>query len=261
MTDLESARVAYEERSWLDAYEAFARADEETALEAEDLELYATTARMLGRDEDALAVLERAHHRYLERGETRRAAYCAGWIGMSLAYRGAVGPAGGWLARAQRLIEDEPEETVEHGYLLLPAMFRKEAEGDFLAGAAIAGEAAAIGKRFGEIVRAGTSRPGPDAGAAGRVQEDSAALGESSRGDPRDISFVEGRLLRRHPRLPGGVRGGRAREWTRALTRGQRGSRVSSRSPAAASSIAPSSCSSALRTTRSRRDSRHAPIR
>ena len=74
MTDLECARADSEERSWLGAFEAFARADEEAPLEAEDLELYATTARMLGRDEDALAALERAHHGYLERGETRRAA-------------------------------------------------------------------------------------------------------------------------------------------------------------------------------------------
>ena len=70
MTDLQSARTAYEERSWLDAHDAFARADAETPLEAEDLELYATTGRMLGRDDDALATLERAHHGYLERGET-----------------------------------------------------------------------------------------------------------------------------------------------------------------------------------------------
>ena len=157
MTDLECARADSEERSWLGAFEAFARADEEAPLEAEDLELYATTARMLGRDDDALAALERAHHRYLERGETRRAAYCAGWIGMSLAYRGAIGPAGGWLARAQRLIEDEPEETVEHGYLLLPAMFQKEAEGDFLAAR---GDSRRSGGHRQAVGRSGSVRSG-----------------------------------------------------------------------------------------------------
>ena len=165
MTDLERARAAYEERSWLDAYEAFARADEETPLDAEDLELYSTTARMLGRDDDALAALERAHHGYLERGETRRAAYCAGWIGMSLFYRGAVGPAGGWLARAHRLIEDVPEETVEHGYVLLPAIFRKEAVGDFEAPPRLPARQPRSGSATTtpDLMRSGDSRPGPHA--------------------------------------------------------------------------------------------------
>jgi DNA-binding CsgD family transcriptional regulator len=223
MTDLESARADSEERSWLGAFEAFARADEEAPLEAEDLELYATTARMLGRDDDALAALERAHHRYLDRGETRRAAYCAGWIGMSLAYRGEVGPAGGWLARAQRLLEDEPEETVEHGYLLLPAMFRKEAEGDFLAAAAVAGEAAAIGKRFGnpDLFALALHGQGQMLVQAGRVQEGLVLLDESMVAvTAGEVSpFVEGLVYCGVILACQSVfEVGRAREWTRALT-------------------------------------------
>src|SRR5690348_13611386 len=103
--DLEHARAAYAERSWLEAYDAFARADGAEALSPADLELRATTARMLARDDEAVALLERAHHAYIESGDAARAAYCAGWIGMTLAYNGAVGPAGGWLARAHRLLE------------------------------------------------------------------------------------------------------------------------------------------------------------
>ena len=223
MTDLESARAYSEERSWLGAFEAFARADEEAPLEAEDLELYATTARMLGRDDDALEALERAHRRYLERGETRRAAFCAGWIGMSLAYRGAIGPAGGWLARAQRLIEDEPEETVEHGYLLLPAMFQKEAGGDFLAAAAIAGEAATIGKRLGDrdLFALALHGQGQMLVQAGRVQEGLLLLDESMVAvTAGEVSpFVEGLVYCGVILACQSVfEVGRAREWTQALT-------------------------------------------
>ena len=75
--ELEHARSAYAGRAWLDAHDAFVRADSEAALEAEDLELLTTATLMLGRDDDATAVLERAHHRYLERGETRRAVRAA----------------------------------------------------------------------------------------------------------------------------------------------------------------------------------------
>src|SRR5262245_66622618 len=104
--DLERARAAYAGRSWLEAHDAFAHADEAASLGPEDLELWSTTARMLARDDDAIELLERAHHAYLERGDTARAANCAGWIGMSLFYRGAAGPGSGWLARAHRLLED-----------------------------------------------------------------------------------------------------------------------------------------------------------
>src|SRR5262249_38534856 len=149
--ELERAREAYAGRSWLAAYEAFAQADEAAPLAPEDLELSSTTARMLALDDEAVELLERAHHAYAERGETVRAAYCAGWVGMSLAYRGAVGPAGGWLARAERLLEDVPEETAVHGYALLPVMFRKEAAGDLEGAAATAAEAAGIGRRHGDL--------------------------------------------------------------------------------------------------------------
>jgi ATP/maltotriose-dependent transcriptional regulator MalT len=149
--DVERARAAYAERSWLEAYEAFARADEAVPLPPADLELLSTTARMLARDDDAVELLERAHHAYLEQGETIRAAYCAGWVGMSLSYQGAVGPGAGWFARAHRLLEDVPGETAVHGYALLPVAFRHEAAGDLEAAAVAAAEAAEIGRRHGDL--------------------------------------------------------------------------------------------------------------
>jgi hypothetical protein len=121
---LAQARRSTVDRSWLEACEAFASADRSAPLEAEDLGLWATAQLMLAQDEKALATLERAHYRYLERDETVPAARAAIWIGMNLAYGGAVGPASGWLGRAQRLDDQEPEESVERGYLLLPLVFR-----------------------------------------------------------------------------------------------------------------------------------------
>src|SRR5918994_4009810 len=58
--------------------------------------------------------------------------------------------AGGWLARAHRLLEREDEERVEHGYLLLPLVFQQEAAGDWEGAAATTGSAAAIGEQFGD---------------------------------------------------------------------------------------------------------------
>jgi len=147
--ELERAREAYARRAWLEAYEALKAAEAKTALDAAEVDLLATCAFMLGRDDEYGAWLERGHHRYLDGGDTIGAVRCALWIGMNLASRGQLGPARGWLGRAQRLLEHEAE-CAEHGYLLLPMMFQHEAAGDFAAAAAAAGDAVRIGERFGD---------------------------------------------------------------------------------------------------------------
>ena len=126
------------------------RADKVAPLGAEDLELLATSAYMLGRDDEWMRGLERAHHLHGEAGETQRAAWCAIWVGINLALRAEVGGASGWLGRAQRLLERDGRECAERGYLLLPVMFQHEAAGDFAAAAATAAEAVEIGQRFGD---------------------------------------------------------------------------------------------------------------
>ena len=87
----------------MDAYESLSAADEAAPLGAEDLELLATSAYMLGRDDEYVSALERAHHAYLDAGEPLRAVRCAFWIGVNLHPRGEMGRASGWLGRAQRL--------------------------------------------------------------------------------------------------------------------------------------------------------------
>jgi DNA-binding CsgD family transcriptional regulator len=221
---LDRARAAYAARSWFEAFEAFARADDDEPLAPDDLELHATTARMLVRDDEAVELLERAHHAYLERGANLRAAYCAGWIGMTLFYNGAVGPAGGWLARAHRLLEDVPEETAVHGYVMLPTVFRHEAEGDLEAAAAAAGEAAAIGKRHGDadLMALAIHAQGHMLVLAGRVPEGLSLLDEAmvtvttSQLSPFVAGIVYcGVILA----CEEGFEVARAREWTLELTR------------------------------------------
>jgi DNA-binding CsgD family transcriptional regulator len=179
--DVEQARAAYAERSWLTACEAFAKADEVDPLAPEDLELFTTSLLMLARDDDAVATLERAHRHYVERGETLRAARSATWIGINLAYRGLIGPASGWLGRGHRLLETWPEETPEHGLLLLPSIFQHEAAGDFEEAAAVARRAAAIGERHGDadLFALALHAEGHMLVKTGRVREGLALLDES----------------------------------------------------------------------------------
>jgi DNA-binding CsgD family transcriptional regulator len=134
----------------MDAYKSLSQADQAAPLGAEDLELFATSAYMIGRDDDHVSGLERAHHLYVDTGEVLRAVRCAFWVGINLALRGEMARATGWFGRAQRLVEREKRDCVERGYLLVPVMLQHEASGDWEAAYATAADAAEIGERFGE---------------------------------------------------------------------------------------------------------------
>lgn len=150
MAELERGREAYAAEAWPEAYESLSAADRSDPLRASDLELLATSAYMLGRESEYLGLLERAHRAHLDCGQPLAALRCAFWIGVNLASRGEIGRAGGWLGRAQRVLDERGGDRVERGYLLLPVVFEHEASGDLEAAAATAGEAAAIGRRYGD---------------------------------------------------------------------------------------------------------------
>ena len=87
-----------------DAHEWLSGADRAAPLGPEDLELLARTAYMLGRDDDYVGALERAHRAYLDAGQALRRTRLTWWIGHSLLFRGRTGPAMGWFARGERLL-------------------------------------------------------------------------------------------------------------------------------------------------------------
>jgi DNA-binding CsgD family transcriptional regulator len=143
---LDRAREQYGHRAWASAYQAFLRADHEIALAAEDIELLAMAAYLIGRDEDYLAALERAYHAHCDAGQFIPAVRCAFWLGFRVLMRGEMGRASGWFARGQRLLDRDPRECAERGYLLLPVVEQRIGADDEAAYAAAA-EAAAIGER------------------------------------------------------------------------------------------------------------------
>ena len=105
---------------------------------------------MLGRDEDYVAGLERAHYAHLDADDGYAAVRCAFWIGHNFLFRGDDVRATGWFARAQRVLEGEGADCVEQGYLLIPVWLKQMGSGNYEAGYATAAEAAAIGERFGD---------------------------------------------------------------------------------------------------------------
>ena len=145
---LRRGREAYASRAWLDAYTALSEADRIAPLEAADLDLLANSASLVGRTDEYLALLERVHLAHIEDGDNLAAARSAGWLGMTLAVRGEIGPASGWFGRAQRLVEREGRDCVERGWLLIPLVFQHEAARNYDGAFEAAAGAVEFAERF-----------------------------------------------------------------------------------------------------------------
>jgi DNA-binding CsgD family transcriptional regulator len=118
---IEQGRAACLEYAWDDAYQFLSEADGACSLEAADLERLGIAAYLTGRDEAAVADLERAYQAYLGQGGIERSVRCAFWLGITLLLRGQHARGGGWLGRAQRLVDERLPGSVEQGYLMIPA--------------------------------------------------------------------------------------------------------------------------------------------
>ena len=150
MSALERARVAYARHAWREAYEQFRAADQETPLSPADLEQLGNAAFLIGKDDECGETLTRLHQEFLQRGETEPAIRAAFWLGFTLVMRGEHARGGGWLTRAQRLLEENHLDCVERGYLLVPPAIRSVMSGDPQTALSLLNDAAEIAVRFGD---------------------------------------------------------------------------------------------------------------
>ncbi|MGH8963958.1 MAG: DNA-binding response regulator, partial [Actinomycetes bacterium] len=157
---LTRGREAYGRRAWRDAFDALSAADAREPLGADDLERRARAACLIGRDEEAAAGLERAHHAFVDRGEFARAVRCAFWLGLFLVLWGRPAEGGAWMGRAGRLLEAHRLDTVEQGYLLVPAALQAMGSGDPHRAHEMFCVAAATADRFGDADLIALSRLG-----------------------------------------------------------------------------------------------------
>jgi class 3 adenylate cyclase len=143
---LESGRDAFNRHAWTEAIEAFTAADREGALAPEDLERLATAQWWSGHPDESTEGLERAFSAYNDAGRPLEAA----WVAMTLAYqafqRVEAPVGGGWLARAERLLADEPESKM-HARLGVFHSFGAVMAGQLEAGIASADRAMEIARR------------------------------------------------------------------------------------------------------------------
>jgi DNA-binding CsgD family transcriptional regulator len=220
---LERGRDSYARQAWHEAYESLTAADRSAPLDPHDVELLATSAFMLGREQEYRELLDRAHRGHLEAEEPLAAVRCAFWIGVTLALQGERGQAGGWLGRAKRLLDREATDCVERGYLLVLRGIEHEIDGDLERLAATAAEAAAVGERFGD----------PDLFSMGSFMQGNALIGLRRLGEGLallDLAMVAVLAGEVSPVSSGHVYCAvilgceaahdlrRAREWTTALT-------------------------------------------
>ncbi len=121
--ELLRAREAFDRRDWLAAYDALSAVRDDALLAADFADL-ATAAFLVGRHNDCVHALDRAYQAHLAAGDVGAAVRCAFWLAMTLQDRGEAAVAGGWISRAQRLLEDVDGDTAEHGYVRFTLMLR-----------------------------------------------------------------------------------------------------------------------------------------
>ena len=147
----EGARAAYARGKWKEAFDAFIAADAASPLEPDDLDRLAAAAFLIGEDALSLQCRTRAHAAFLDHHDSLGAARSAIWIAfLMMDTPKQRAQAFGWLARAQRLLEDADAPCVEHGWVQCATARQRAGSGDMAGAQAAFAEAAAVGQRFGD---------------------------------------------------------------------------------------------------------------
>jgi class 3 adenylate cyclase len=179
---LDRARQAAQRHAWAEAMEAFAEADREQALGPDDLKLLAEAAWWGGYPDESVEAYERAYTGYVNEGEKGAASRIAGWLAYLSFRRMAFSVGGGWMGKAEQLLEDEPEGT-DHAWLaLMHAAAAAMTGGDFEAASASLDHAITLAHRHGvpEVDAMATSVKGYVMIGAGMWQEGMALIDQAA---------------------------------------------------------------------------------
>ena len=178
--ELSAGREAFARRAWGAAREDLSRADPAT-LEADDWRALSTAAYLIGDRVAAERALQRAHSLSVAAGDRLTAARDAHELGMLFNTSGEPAVGAGWVARAQRLLEGEPEDCRERGYLLIHEMFRHLYAGDLESMQACCQRIEEIGRKWQDpdLTAFALSSSGRAMLYTGRVQEGLARLDEA----------------------------------------------------------------------------------
>jgi class 3 adenylate cyclase len=146
---LAAAHEAMERYAFDDAVTAFEEADRDHGLGGDDLRLFADATWWSGDPDAAVAILERAFAAYEAEQRNDRAALTAIRLG-ELAFRQrntSVG--GGWMARAERALEGQPEGEAHAWLAFVQAIVAMLLGRDFREAVRLADRAAALARTHG----------------------------------------------------------------------------------------------------------------
>jgi ATP/maltotriose-dependent transcriptional regulator MalT len=149
---LERAREAFARQDWRSAFAAFTTAGRsgEASLDSTELERLAVSAYLIGEDEASGRAWEAAHRAAREAGDLSTSARCACWLAMSLLLQGETARAGGWLSRAEQLVEEVGGDCSASGYLLIPTFLAAIEAADLVAARHLADLATEAGARYAD---------------------------------------------------------------------------------------------------------------
>jgi DNA-binding CsgD family transcriptional regulator len=150
ISEMPSTHRTPEPTNWQTEYEDLAAHDRRSSLGPDELERYGIAAYLTGHQAFSIDICTRAHNAALERGDTRLAARAAFWIAFALLDAREPARAAGWVARCRRLLEEEGQDCVERGYVMLPSVLLLVGQGDLVGAEAGFASAEAIGTRFGD---------------------------------------------------------------------------------------------------------------
>ena len=229
---IERAREAADRGDWEQACDLLMQADADGLAGPGELASLGEVAYAAGRLDVAIDAWERAHAACLERGDRVAAAGAAVRVAMHLLFDTALmAPVRGWLARAERLLEGQPESS-PHAWLAVVRAYERLLAGDLEAarpwarravtlGDALEPAAAAIGRVADARLRI----------LGGDVEQGLALLDEvgvavaSSDLDPLSTGVVYCELV---CALQGLAQYDAAEEWTQTMERWSRSSAIGS---------------------------------
>jgi DNA-binding CsgD family transcriptional regulator len=142
--DLHAAHAHHHASRWVEACLEYGAADRVMSLTVEDLESWAEAAQVIGRIDEAIAVLARCFELRAEAGDMYEATRATYWLWSAHVFaRGEFAIAAGWVARAGSLAEEQG--SGEYGWLLIPRAYGCLGRGDYTAAEGLLHRATELG--------------------------------------------------------------------------------------------------------------------
>ena len=178
--ELIRGREAFDRHEWRAARDRLSVPDL-ASLEPADLHALATAAYLVGDMKSCVQAWQRAFDVHSDAEDRLGAARDALWLTLALVNSNNEAAGRGWQARAARLLDDEPDDVAERGFLHMHQMFQQVFSGHFQEAFELAVSVAESGRRHREPdqVAVGLMCQGRITMYSGRVPEALALLDET----------------------------------------------------------------------------------